>query len=106
MNKNERYNRYKQEHPEWSDDQIWAAISIEMEAEKVLDDKGADMTPNDPDIIKEIIQGAKNWLQIVLPNVFAKVAAFFDRLINTIGEWIQKGLTFVIESVAKILGKN
>lgn len=106
MDNNERYNHYKALHPEWSDDQIWAAISIEMEAENVLDKKGQDITANDPDIIKEILDGAKNWLQEVLPNVFAKVAAFFDRLISTIGEWVQKGLSFVVESIAKILGKD
>ena len=106
MNNNDRYNHYKELHPEWSEDQIWAAISIEMEAENVLDKKGQNIIANDPDIIKEILDGAKNWLQEVLPNVFAKVAAFFDRLISTIGEWIQKGLSFVVESIAKLLGKN
>lgn len=106
MNNNERYNYYKTLHPEWSDEQIWAAISIEMEAENVLDKKGQDITANDPDIIKEILDGAKKWLQEVLPNVFAKVAVFFDRLISTIGEWVQKGLTFVVESIARLLGKD
>lgn len=106
MNNNDRYNHYKELHPEWSEDQIWAAISIEMEAENVLDKKGQNIIANDPDIIKEILDGAKNWLQEVLPNVFAKVAAFFDRLISTIGEWIQKGLSFVVESIAKLLGKS
>lgn len=106
MNNEDLYNRYKTSHPEWSDDQIWAAISIEMEAENVLDQKGQEITANDPDIIKEILDGAKNWLQEVLPTVFAKVSLFFDRLISTIGEWVQKGLTFVIESIAKILGKD
>ncbi len=106
MNNNERYNHYKTLHPEWSDDQIWAAISVEMEAENVLDKKGPDMQANDPDVIKEILDGAKKWLQEVLPNVFAKVAAFFDRLISTVGDWVQKGLSFVVESIAKLLGRN
>lgn len=106
MNNNERYNHYKTLHPEWSDDQIWAAISVEMEAENVLDKKGPYMQANDPDVIKEILDGAKKWLQEVLPNVFAKVATFFDRLISTVGEWVQKGLSFVVESIAKLLGRN
>lgn len=106
MNNNERYSHYKTLHPEWSDDQIWAAISIEMEAENVLDKKGQDITANDPDIIREILNGAKNWLQEVLPNVFNAVSTFFDRMITTVGEWVQKGLIFVVESIAKVLGKN
>lgn len=106
MNNNKRYNHYKSLHPEWSDDQIWAAISVEMEAENVLDRKGPDMQVNDPDVITEILNGAKKWLQEVLPNVFEKVAVFFDRLISTVGEWIQKGLSFIVESIAKLLGRN
>lgn len=77
-----------------------------MEAENVLDRKGPDMQVNDPDVITEILNGAKKWLQEVLPNVFAKVAVFFDRLISTVGEWIQKGLSFIVESIAKLLGRN
>lgn len=106
MNNTERFNHYKDLHPEWSEDQIWAAISIEMEAENVIDQKGQEITANDPDIIKEILLGAKKWLQEVLPKVFAKVGAFFDRLISTIGEWLQKGLSFVLDSISRLLGKN
>jgi len=106
MDNKERFSRYKELHPEWSDDQIWAAVSIEMEAENVLDKQGQDMKANDPGIIREILNGAKKWLKEVLPNVFAKVASFFERLINSIGDWIQKGLSFIVESIAKILGKD
>lgn len=93
-------------HPDWSDEQIWTAISLSMEADNVIENAGEDINPNDPDIIKQIIVGAQNWLRDVLPNIFAKVAKFFDRMISTLGEWVQKGLSFVVDAIARLLGKE
>lgn len=101
-----RYDYYKQLHPQWSDDQIWAAISVEMNAENVLAKEGDQMKPNDPDVIREILTGARDWLQDVLPNVFARVGEFFNRMISSLGEWISKGLTYVVEAIAKLLNKD
>ena len=89
----------KAKHPEWSDEQIWTAISLNMETDKVIDEKGDDVNPDDPDIIKEIIIGAKKWLSEVLPQIFEKVRTFFDKLILTIGEWVQKGLAYIVNLI-------
>ena len=101
---NEKYNEFKAKHPDWSDEQIWTAISLDMEADNVIENKGADVDPNDPDIIKEIILGARQWLSEVLPQIFEKVAKFFDKLITTIGTWVQKGLTYVIDLIDTLFG--
>ena len=103
---NTKFNEYKTKHPDWSDEQIWTAISFDMEADKVIENAGEDINPNDPDIIKQIIVGAQNWLRDVLPNIFAKVAKFFERMISTLGEWVQKGLSFVVDAIARLLGKE
>lgn len=105
MESNRIFERYRRQHPEWSDAQIWAAVSIEMEGENVIGRKDGDIEVNDPDIIREILDGARNWLRHVLPEIFAKVADFFERAIATVGDWVRKGLAFVIESLAKLLGK-
>ena len=104
MNENPKYNEFKAKHPDWSDEQIWTAISLDMEADNVIENKGADVDPNDPDIIKEIILGARQWLSEVLPQIFEKVAKFFDKLITTIGTWVQKGLTYVIDLIDTLFG--
>ena len=98
---NEKYNELKAKHPDWSDEQIWTAISLDMEADKTIEDKGADVSPDDPDIIKSILEGAKNWLKEVLPQVFEKVAKFFDNLLENIGTWVKKGLLYVKELIDK-----
>lgn len=103
---NPKFEAIKAQHPDWSDEQIWTALSIDMEADRVINEAGADVDPEDPDIIKRIIVGAQNWLRDVLPEVFAKVAEFFSRLILTIGDWVQKGLTFVVDAIGRLLGKK
>lgn len=103
---NPKYDYYKSKHPEWSDEQIWTAVSLDLESTKVIEEEGADVDPNDPDIITNIINGARSWLQEVLPVVFAKVAQFFDTMLSTIGQWIQKGLTYVIEAIAYLLNRK
>lgn len=103
---NPKFNEIKAKHPDWSDEQLWTALSLNMEADNVIENAGDDIDPNDPDIIKEIIVGAQNWLKEVLPNIFAKVAQFFERMISTIGEWVQKGLSYVVDAIARLLGKN
>lgn len=102
---NPKYDEMKAKHPDWSDEQIWTAISLDMEADKVIDEKGADVDPDDPDIIKEIIIGAKRWLSEVLPQIFERVRNFFDKLITTIGTWVQKGLSYVVDLIDTLFGK-
>lgn len=96
---NQKYEYYKKLHPEWSEEQIIAAVSVDMSAANVITKAGKDVTPNDPDIIRDVLDGARNWLKEVLPDVFAKVAEMFEKLINNIGAWAQKGLEYVIDAI-------
>lgn len=101
----EKYKYYKEKHPDWSEEQIKAAISIDLSAGNVINKAGKDVT-NSPDLIKDVLKGAKEWLQEVLPDVFAKVASFFDEMINTIGLWVEKGLTYVIDALDYLWSKG
>lgn len=103
---NPKYDLTKANHPEWSDEQVWTAISLDMETDRVIEIKGSDVTPDDPTIIKEIINGAKKWLSDVLPQVFERVKSFFDNLINTIGAWVKKGLEYVVDLIDQMFSTN
>ena len=103
---NEKYDYYKKLHPDWSDDQIAVAISVDLSADKKISEAGANVSLQDPDLIKSILDGAKEWLREVLPNVFAKVSHFFDKLISTIGEWLSKGLLYVVEAISRLLNRD
>ena len=102
---NPKYDKYKALHPDWSDEQIWTAISLDMEADVVIENKGKDVDPDDPDVIKEILVGARNWLSEVLPQIFERVKNFFDKIISTLASWVQKGLQYVVDLIGTILGR-
>ncbi len=102
---NEKYDYYKRLHPDWSDEQIWIAISLSLEADKTIDEV-KDASADDPDVMRRILEGARNWLRDVLPDVFVKVSAFFDRLITTVGEWIQKGLAYALNAIEYLYEKG
>ena len=95
----EKYEQMKAIHPDWSDEQIWTAVSLDMEADKVIENRGADVNPNDPDIIEEIIKGAMEWLDSVLPIIFEKVKEFFQNLLSTIGDWVRRGIEYIFEYI-------
>lgn len=95
----EKFNIFKAKHPDWSDEQIWTAVSLDMEADKVIEEKGGDINPKDPDIIEEIINGAMSWLDEALPIIFEKVKDLFRNLLANIGNWVRKGLEYVFEYI-------
>lgn len=99
MNDNQKFQEFKAKHPEWSDEQIWTAISLDMETDKVIEEKGNDVNPDDPNIMGRIIEGAKAWLAAALPYIFEKVKVIFQHLLENIGEWIRKGIKYLIEHI-------
>lgn len=103
--KNERYEFYKRNHPDWSDEQIWTAISLDMQAENVVEKGGEDVDLEQPDVVEKILIGARNWLSNALPQIFQKVKDLFNDLINTIASWVQRGLQYVVDFIGTILGR-
>lgn len=97
----ELYEKYKQKHPDWSDEQIWTAISFDMQTDKVIEDAGADIDHNDPDIMEAIIRGAMEWLDEVLPIIFEKVKKFFANLLSNIGDWVKRGIEYIMNLISQ-----
>ena len=93
MENNKRYNYYKELHPEWSEEQIWTAVSIDMQAANTIKKGGEDIDINDEEIIRLIISSAKEWLEEVLPAIYKKVAAFFQKALD----WIKQGIANIWE---------
>jgi hypothetical protein len=99
MEKPERYNYYKDLHPDWSDEQIWTAVSIDMQNANTLSKGGEDVKIS-PEIINQILQKAQEWLSEVLPVVFEKVKEFFQIALRKIAELAARGLEYITELIA------
>lgn len=96
---NNIYNRIKNEHPDWSDEQVWTAVSIDMQSDAVIEKSGADVDPYDPDLIEAIIRGAESWLESALPQIFEKVEQLFRNLLDNIADWIYKGFEYIMRFI-------
>ncbi len=94
----EKFDIIKEKHPNWSDEQIWSAVSLDMEADRVIEEKG-EINPDDPDIIEEIIRGAMEWLDDALPMIMEKVRDLFNALLQNIGNWLRKGMEYVMDFI-------
>lgn len=99
---NEKYNAMKAKHPEWSDEQIWTAISLDMQANATIEKKGGNnINPNDPDIFTTIVKAAEEWIKVALPIIFERVKPFFKKLLDNLAVWIQKGWDYVSVLISK-----
>lgn len=100
MENNTVYQRIKEKHPDWSDEQIWTAASLQMQADVVLDSH-EEVSFEDPDIMELIIRGAMEWLDEALPLIFEKVKQMFANLLQNLGAWIRKGWEYVMQIISK-----
>lgn len=103
---NAQFERIKAKHPGWSDEQIWTAVSIDMESGRVFGEEGKDVDPNDPNIFKSIVEGAKQWMQEVLPAIFEKVKDFFNNLLVQVKAWIEQKLPEIMGRIMGWIGEH
>ncbi len=96
---NDRYNYYKDLYPEWSEEQIWTAVSIDMQAAETIKQGSEDIDITDPDVITDILSGAKRWLKEVLPNIFERIGKFIDNAIASVVSWAKKGIQYLKELI-------
>lgn len=98
----EKFKEFKAKHPEWSDEQIWTAISLEMSAEATIDNK-KDVDPNDPNIFVEVVNKAREWMKEVIPAVFEKVKEVFTSLLDQVKTWIKDNLPNILNQIREWL---
>ena len=105
MERNERFDRIRAKHPDWSDEQVWMAVSLDMQQDATINQKGNDINPLDPKIWEIIVEKAQEWLQEVLPVVFEKVKEFFATLIGRLKQWIAEKVPVIYEKITELIGK-
>lgn len=97
MTKEEIYNRIKKYHPDWSEEQIWTQVSVELNAEDVIS-QNPEIRPSE-ELFRLILEKAKEWLFEILPDIFEKVANYFVDLLDRLPEWAVNGLEYVYEFI-------
>lgn len=94
------YNKFKIKHPEWNDEQIWMAVSMDKQTDNVIEERGANINPYAEEVIEEIMHRAMEWLYDKMPYIFEKVKEIFTRLLSNIGDWIKQGLKYVFDNLS------
>lgn len=108
MTKEELFKDLKAKHPDWSDEQIWTQVSIMISAgapDGPISRGGADVNPTE-EIIRIVLEKAKEWLFEVLPDIFMKVADFFTELIDSLPDWAKNGLSYAFRLIARYFGND
>lgn len=100
MNNNARYQYYKNLHPEWSEEQIWLAVSCDEQAKITVKNGGDDININSPEIIDHIIRAAQRWLEENLPYIFEKVKQFFANALRSLANWARRGWEYLLEIIS------
>lgn len=100
MNKDKLYQQVKEQHPDWTDEQIWTQVSVMIGA----DDAVTNSDPSTPleALLEIVIRKAEEWLRTNLPRIFAKVVDFFAQLWERLPDIVMRGLNYlwrVIEDI-------
>lgn len=87
------YDHLKAKHPNWSHNQILMKLSIDPTIGKMIEE-GRDVNPEDPRILKEILEGAKSFL-IGVGIFIESIFEFIDDALCALGELIYDGISYV-----------
>ena len=105
MSKEELFRDLKAKHPDWSDEQIWTQVSIMLSGAETVSAGGSNVNPTE-EIIRIVLEKAKEWLFEVLPDIFMKVADFFTELIDSLPDWAKNGLSYAFRLIARYFGND
>lgn len=98
MDKEQLFKDLKEKHPDWSDEQIWTNVSVMLAGEDAVIIAGPNPAPSE-DLLRTVLEKAKEWLLETLPDIFAKVADFFTELIDSLPEWAKQGIRYAFKLI-------
>ena len=90
----EAYDFYKRQHPNWSHNQLIARAGMDAKLEEVIDQGGQDTDLNNPEIIEQVLIGAKRFLTNA--GIYIKeVLDLLNATINNIQNLIMSGVKYI-----------
>lgn len=105
MDKQQLFNELKEKHPDWSDEQIWTTISVMLSSEDAITASGPGTTYSE-DLLRTVLEKAKEWLLETLPDIFVKVADFFNDLLDSLPDWAKQGIKYAFKLIVNYFNGN
>jgi len=87
------YDNIKSEHPEWGHKQIMFKVAMIKKTDDMLNGN-RDPDPEDPEILAEILKGAKSFL-IGLGIFIYEVFEVIDDMLDALGDLICRGVRYI-----------
>ena len=104
MTKEELYEQVKRTNPTWTDEQIWSQVSVMISSEEAISSEGPNCVMSQ-DLLRIILEKAKDWLFNVLPEIFEKVYTYIDNLISNLPDWAKDGLKYIFKFIGQYLNQ-
>ena len=92
------YNYQKRKHPSWNHEQLMSKISIENEIETLIGKGGKDVNVSDPATLKDILVGAKAFLERYGINI-GRIMDAINGAIKSLQYVIKTGLEYIGEKI-------
>lgn len=105
MNKEQLFKELKGKHPDWSDEQIWTNVSVMLSSSETITTSGPDVAYSE-DLLRTVLEKAKEWLLETLPEIFAKVADFFNELLESLPNWAKQGIKYAFKFIVNYFSGN
>lgn len=105
MDKEQLFKELKEKHSDWSDEQIWTNVSVMLSSGEAITNAGPDVTYSE-DLLRTVLEKAKEWLLETLPEIFAKVAVFFNELLESLPDWAKQGIKYAFKLIFNYFSGN
>lgn len=88
-----RYRQIQTEHPHWDHKQIMCKLAFDRQSDRIIDGGGNNPNPNDPIILKQILEGAKRWLK----QIGNSINEYIDSALRKINNLIKSGIEYIAD---------
>lgn len=95
----EEYDHLMKKHPNWSHNQIMTKLSLDAKTE-VMVSNGKEIDPEDPRILKEILEGAKEIL-VGMGIIITAVFTVIDDTLDALGDLISGGVSYIGDKLSE-----
>lgn len=94
------YDEIKEDKPSWGHKQIMFKVAMLEKIDTIPEGPG-DPDPDDPKVMKSVLEGAKDFLNSV-GIVFGTVITIIDQTLETLGDIIYRGISSIGNALQKI----